>query len=135
MMLRSLTAQVLQQYPFIPSRVWGFVAVGNAINGDLREMRKLFECLIQNLPPNTTIACVIDGIQFYENVDEVLDFLTVFVGFYTRIKLLLTTRIVTCRVRSLFQKLAQPILTIGSPFTERARGGSATAGTTTDRVN
>lgn len=73
-MVRNLTAQLLQMRH--NSLSLGFVDrkfVQNLESGSLEAVCDLFEGLIQQLPDETTLFLVVDGISFYETKDRLTD--------------------------------------------------------------
>ncbi|KAI1129504.1 hypothetical protein F5Y10DRAFT_264043 [Nemania abortiva] len=66
-MIKSLIAQLLRQYEFNTRSMPGGILPLTEIN----ELCALFGWLVGQLPPNITLVCFIDGIEYYER-DEYL---------------------------------------------------------------
>lgn len=113
-MIRSLIAQVLEQFTNIPDTLANDVNLASVDAGEIQHLCTLFVCLVRQLPATTTIICMIDGIQFYEQ-DQYENDIEVVLGCLlsladnedpsvsVRFKILLTSPRPTTRVRRRFQ--------------------------------
>ncbi|TGO52038.1 hypothetical protein BOTNAR_0337g00030 [Botryotinia narcissicola] len=113
-MIRSLLAQILEQVTHIPDTLAHDVNLASVGAGEIQHLCTLFVWLIRQLPATTTIVCMIDSIQFYEQdqyEDDtwvVLDCLLSLAdnedpSVNVRFKILLTSPRPTTRVRKRFQ--------------------------------
>ncbi|TGO71995.1 hypothetical protein BELL_0504g00070 [Botrytis elliptica] len=113
-MIRSLVAQVLEQFTQIPDTLANDVNLASVDAGEIQHLCTSFVCLVRQLPATTTIVCMIDGIQFYEqdqyenDVEVVLGCLLSLAdnedpSISVRFKILLTSPRPTTRVRRRFQ--------------------------------
>ncbi|OJD29212.1 uncharacterized protein BKCO1_8800020 [Diplodia corticola] len=76
-MIRSLIAQLLQQYFPAFSFPTGDVDVEAIKEGDIEALCGLFGCLVRRLPARMILVCVLDGVGCYENDEHEHDLLQV----------------------------------------------------------
>jgi hypothetical protein len=111
-MIRSLLAQLLIQFPFSNINPPADALPHDIENASIDQLCKLFTYLVRQLPPRTTVFCLIDGINEYERegyihgMDEVVFSLLGLVdeGSRARFKLLLTSPRPTVEVRKAFDQ-------------------------------
>ena len=65
-MIRSLLAQLLRQFPFPSIQPDPKIPPPAIEDGNIDQLCRLFVVLIRQLPWNTTVFCLIDGINLYE---------------------------------------------------------------------
>jgi hypothetical protein len=117
-MIRSLLAQLLRQFPFSNINPPADVLPYDGETASIDQLCKLFTYLVRQLPPRTTIFCLIDGINEYEReeyihgMDEVVFSLMGLVdeGSKARFKLLLTSPRPTVQVRKAFDQEMDTLL-------------------------
>ncbi|KAF4333485.1 hypothetical protein FBEOM_12693 [Fusarium beomiforme] len=112
-MIRSLTAQLLQQYPMCPKDLDGQVSIHGLREGNIQQLCRLFSCLARQVPPSFTIFCMIDGIQFYERESYIHDMMYILNSMYE-----LASPTVTTEVRQLFPSSCV-LAMAGHPRSER----------------
>jgi hypothetical protein len=111
-MIRSLTAQLVQQFPFPSIHPPSDMSAHHIETTTVPQICRLFVYLISQLPPNITVFCIIDGINEYEReeyihgVDDVIYELMGVVdkGSRAKFKLLLLSPRPTTLVRSPFDE-------------------------------
>ncbi|KAF2621313.1 hypothetical protein BU25DRAFT_463806 [Macroventuria anomochaeta] len=111
-MIRSLVAQLLHQYsqPFIDSDAG--IDMDQVARGDMPALCALFDVLVRQLPSATTILCIIDSINEYEDkeyLQKVEDIILTLLNLVdersrggARIKLLFASPQPTTEVRKIF---------------------------------
>ena len=120
-MIRSLMAQLLQQYPVCSSSTLNSIRRSAALGQNFREMCRHFVCFAKEVPAGIPIYCLIDGIHFYENEPGVLDFLTELDESKATTKILLTSHTTTRYVCSRFEELGERVLTVEDPQQEEMK--------------
>jgi hypothetical protein len=65
-MIRSLIAQLVLQFPFPTIHPPSNMSIHGIDTAEIIHLCKLFIYLVQQIPPHTTVFCIIDGINEYE---------------------------------------------------------------------
>ncbi|KAI0872212.1 hypothetical protein GGS24DRAFT_468408 [Hypoxylon argillaceum] len=115
-MIRSLSAQLLRQFPVASIESDPRVVMQEVERGNIKELCKLFVHLVRRLPPGKTVFCLIDGINEYESeeyvhgMDDVIMMLldlvheTTNTSWGAKLKLLLMSPQPTVEVRRVFDQ-------------------------------
>lgn len=65
-MIRSLIAQLLRQFSFAAVQPDPWISLKDLESGDVEVLCHVFALLVRQLPSNTIVVCLIDGICLYE---------------------------------------------------------------------
>lgn len=120
-MIRSLIAQLLRQFPFASIQPDPTITLQDLERDDVNVLCAIFSLLVRQLPSNTLVFCLIDGISLYET-EEYLHGMAVVImsliqlvdqGIYVgrpSFKLLITSPQPTLEVRQAFDSEPDALL-------------------------
>ncbi|KAF6807172.1 hypothetical protein CSOJ01_08360 [Colletotrichum sojae] len=111
-MIRSLIAQLLRQYSFAAVQSDPWISLQELEGGDVEVLCHVFALLVRQLPSNTVVACLIDGICLYETEEYLSEMDVVVMSLLNLVgqsapdrasfKLLITSPLPTLEVRKVF---------------------------------
>lgn len=111
-MMRSLISQLLQQMASKFDIDLTQMVSHNHIEWELPDLLRFFELLVKQIPPQGTLVCILDGINYYENAayeDDLLCVLRCLIGLtnddgmLSAIKVLATSATKTIAAHEIFQ--------------------------------